>query len=95
MPTPLDTAVMGPTDAHNGSGAVRQKLVKSPNDILTLWRPSGRHNRLRDRQPEEDRDERKLYVRKAGRRRFEVRSGEGWTQLKFAIIYFDFDTLLC
>ena len=34
MPTPLEMEVMGPIDAHNGSGAVWQILVKSPKDIV-------------------------------------------------------------
>lgn len=30
IPTPLETEVMGPTEGHNGRGAVWQMSVKSP-----------------------------------------------------------------
>lgn len=42
MPTPDDTEVMGPTEAHNGRGAVWQMLVKSPKpDIVGFGMPVG------------------------------------------------------
>lgn len=33
MPTPLAMEVIGPTEEHSGSGAMRQMLVKSPKVI--------------------------------------------------------------
>ena len=40
MPTPLAMDDIGPTDAHNGSGAMWQILVKSPKfDIMNSWKP--------------------------------------------------------
>lgn len=35
-PTPLDMEVMGPTEAHNGKGAVWQMPVKSPKPPILL-----------------------------------------------------------
>lgn len=36
MPTPLEMEVMGPTEAHNGNGAVWQKPVKSPKGMMVF-----------------------------------------------------------
>lgn len=38
MPTPSEIDVIAPTDAHNGSGAVWQKDVKSPKAMLLSLR---------------------------------------------------------
>jgi len=45
IPGPLAIDVIGPTDAHNGSGAIWQMLVKSPNPPMVTTGGLGKTDR--------------------------------------------------